>query len=89
MNGVVEYQEFFRALVDKKKLFSDENLKVAFELLDENKKNEISWNDIKRVFFHEQKMNDNLIDEYLKEIGMTKEKTLNFQEFCKVMRKCL
>jgi len=89
MNGVVEYQEFFRALVDKKKLFSDENLKVAFELLDENKKNEISWNDIKRVFFHEQKINDNLIDEYLKEIGMTKEKTLNFQEFCKVMRKCL
>ena len=89
MNGVVEYQEFFRALVDKKKLFSDENLEIAFELLDENKKNEISWNDIKRVFFHEIKINDDLIDEYLKEIGMTKEKTLNFQEFCRVMRKCL
>ena len=88
-NGVVEYQEFFRALVDKKKLFSDENLKIAFELLDEEKKNEISWNDIKRVFFHEMKIKDDLIDEYLKEIGMTKEKTLNFQEFCSVMRKCL
>jgi len=89
MNGVVEYQEFFRALVNKKKLFSDENLEIAFELLDENKKKEISWNDIKRVFFHEIKINDDLIDEYLKEIGMTKEKTLNFQEFCRVMRKCL
>ena len=85
-NGYIEYQEFLRILCDKDKLFSEENLKCAFNLLDEEKKGIIVWDNINKFIFNGQNLKSDLIDEYLNQIGLTRDSEINFDKFCEIMK---
>ena len=85
-NGYIEYQEFLRILCDKDKLFSEENLKCAFNLLDEEKKGIIDWDNINKFIFNGQDLKSDLIDDYLNQIGLTRDSEINFDKFCEIMK---
>ncbi len=85
-NGHIEYQEFLRKLCDKEKLFSEENLRCAFNLLDEEKKGIIDWDNINKFIFNGQDLKSDLIDEYLNQIGLTRDSEINFEKFCEIMK---
>ena len=85
-NGSIEYQEFMRAVCDKNKLLSDDNLKLAFELFDTHKNGCVTWNDINTIVFKGKNMNEELINDYLSELGITKDQVMDFKVFCELMR---
>ncbi len=87
-NGNIEYEELIRALTDKEKLLSDKNLKEAFTFFDKDNSGSISWNEIAEIVYPEGKIPQNIIKEFLKEIGQKDENmTIDFQEFKKILQK--
>ena len=88
-NNYIEYQEFIRALVNKEELFSENNLKAAFEFFDEDNSGSVNWNDINTILFQKRGVEEDVIKEYLQEIDMKKEDTMNFDQFKNIMRKCI
>ena len=88
-NNYIEYQEFIRALVNKEELFSENNLKAAFEFFDEDNSGSVNWNDINTILFQKRGVEEDVIKEYLQEIDMKKEDTMNFEQFKNIMRKCI
>lgn len=86
-SGYIEFQEFLRACINKKKLLDDKNLKYAFELFDISKKGKFDYKDLKRVL---NKNDNNLSDEELKEIIFQVNKSeqtdfISFDQFKKMM----
>lgn len=86
-SGYIEFQEFLRACINKKKLLDDKNLKYAFELFDISKKGKFDYKDLKRVL---NKNDNNLSDEELKEIIFQVNKSeqtdfITFDQFKKMM----
>ena len=75
-----------RAVCDKNKLLSDDNLKLAFELFDTHKNGCVTWNDINTIVFKGKNMNEELINDYLSELGITKDQVMDFKVFCELMR---
>lgn len=49
-NGVIDYSEFLAAAVNKAKLLSNENLRHAFAMLDNDKNGLITKRELKEVF---------------------------------------
>ena len=84
-NGYIEYEEFLRATLDKNKLLTEDNLKMAFELFDINKKGEISADDIKSTILGEKSIPDEVFEELLAQIDMKTEETLKFHDFKEIM----
>ena len=76
-NHSIQYQEFLRAACDKKTLLSQENLKNAFLALCENEEREyITGDNIKRFIFHDLKLQEEVFDEYLEQFGMKLKKII-------------
>lgn len=51
-DGRIDYGEFISAAFDSSKLINEENLKIAFNLLDNDENGFIDANELKRVFSH-------------------------------------
>jgi len=84
-NGYIEYEEFLRATLDKEKLLTEDNLKMAFELFDINKKGVISADDIKSTILGEKSIPDEVFEELLAQIDMKAEEHLHFEDFKGIM----
>ena len=83
----IEYQEFLRAACDKNALLTKENLKNAFLALSGgDEKESINADDIKKFIFHDIIIKDNKFNEYLNQFGMKKDDTINFEQFCDMMK---
>ena len=50
-NGLIEYEEFIRAAVDKNCLLSTNNLKFVFDYFDRDKNGSITFDEIEQIFF--------------------------------------
>ena len=85
-NNSIEYQEFIRALCDQKSLYSDKNLKSAFNAIDNDKKGYINTDDIKKFIFKNKKVEEKIFLDYLKQIGMDLESKLTFEQFVDIIR---
>ena len=85
-SGSIEYQELIRAMSDKEKLLNDENLKAAFDFFDVGKSGLITWDEINKVIFDGRVVDDSLMNEYLGQIGKKKDDTINFMEFCDLVK---
>jgi len=68
-SGNIEYEELIRALSDKEKLLSDKNLEEAFKFFDKDNSGFITWDEIAAVVYPDGDIPENIMDEFLKEIG--------------------
>ena len=85
-NAQIEYQEFLRALCDKKSLLTKENLKNAFLALTEGEEKEfIDGENIKKFIFHDVDIQEEILTEYLEQFGMKKDQKINFEQFCDIL----
>jgi calcium-dependent protein kinase len=71
-NGNIEYQELVRALTEKTKLLSEKNLREAFDFFGVDKSQTITWDEIASVVFQGKDISEDLINEFLDEIGKKK-----------------
>ena len=85
-NGMIEYQEYINGLCDKTLLFSENNLKKLFELIDEGNKGYLDSKDIKYFAFQDKMVNDEAFKEYLKQFGMKIDDKLNFDNFMYIIQ---
>jgi len=61
-DGLVAYSEFLSASVNKVKLLTDQNLQIAFGMLDTDKNGTISKNELKEVFDVQSQKDEKLMD---------------------------
>ena len=80
-NGYIEYEEFIRATIPKENLFTDVNLKTAFELFDLDKNGSISLNEIKEVLGIKKNDDDKVIEELMNEVQRTGNQEITFSQF--------
>lgn len=84
-NGFIEYEEFIRAAIPKEKLFTEVNLKTAFDLFDLDKNGAISPSEVKEVLGMDSNVDEKVLDELLKEIKNTGNDEISFEQFKKIM----
>ena len=84
----IEYQEFLRAICDKKLLFREENLRAVFGVIDNNKKGYATPDDIQKfVLGNDKKIrNRSTIKGCSAQIGMKKNSKLTFEQFSEIIR---
>jgi calcium-dependent protein kinase len=80
-NGYIEYEEFIRATIPKENLFTDVNLKTAFDMFDLDKNGSISLSEIKEVLGIKKNDDDKVIEELMNEVQRTGNQEINFQQF--------
>ena len=85
-NGSVEYQEYLIGLCDKNLLFSKNNLKNCFDMIDNKKKGYIDSEDIKNFAFQDKTINDIALKAYLEQFGMKIENKLYFDDFAFIIK---
>lgn len=86
-NGFIEYEEFLRASLNKEKLLSKENIKIAFDLFDQDGSGYISKLELKNVL-GKGKMNeisDDVWTNIVMEIDNNSDGVISFEEFLEVM----
>ena len=82
--GDIEYEEFLRAALDKKKILTDDNIKYAFSFFDKENIGYITKEKIK-PFFMNPILDSQLFNLIFNEIDMNKDGKIDFQEFKNMM----
>ena len=82
-NGSIEYEEFVRVTIPKEPLFSEENLKHAFDMFDLDKTGIITLNNFKKILGIEKVKDKKVYEELLNEIPLHKNEEMNFDQFKK------
>ena len=85
-NGFITFEEFLIASVNKEKLLTEENLKMAFDVFDRDKNGGISHDELKYIL---GEFNPN-VKEYLwkkmiQQIDLNKDGQISYEEFHKMM----
>jgi calcium-dependent protein kinase len=93
-NGYIEYEEFLRAAVDKEYFLSDNFLRFAFDYFDRDKNGEISYNEIKQLFYQNDKNKHNTeaqnqLMKNFEEMDINGDGVLSFEEFAKMTKKLM
>ena len=84
-NGLIEYDEFIRVCIPEDRLFTEDNLKDAFDLFDKEKKNEITYLNVVEALEREDRINGKMIELLKAEVGKMGNEKLNFEKFKKIM----
>ena len=80
-NGFIEYEEFIRVALPKEKLFTENNLKTAFDMFDLDKNGTISLEEFKTILGI-NKLNDKKVNkELLKEIPIIENEEMTYEQF--------
>ena len=86
--GNIEYEELIRALSDRQKLLSNKNLGEAFKFFDKDNNGFITWNEIAEIIYPEGKIPENIMKEFLDEIGQNDEHMkIDFYDFKRILTK--
>ena len=85
-NNEIEYEELIRGLSDKRNLLNENNLREAFNFFDKDNSGEITWNEISGIIFPGKTIPENVISEFLEEIGQNDiNLNVNFDEFKRII----
>ncbi len=80
-NGFIEYEEFIRVALPKEKLFTEKNLRTAFNMFDLDKNGTISLEEFK-IILGINKLDDEKVNkELLKEIPNIENEEMTFEQF--------
>jgi len=80
-NGFIEYEEFIRVCIPEDRLFTDTNLKNAFDLFDTEKKGEITYMQVVDALEKENHINSKMIASLKKEVSSMGNELLNYEKF--------
>ena len=86
-NGFIEIDEFIRATINKEKLLTEKNLKMAFDFFDKDKNGRICAKELKSIL-KEGNVNtkESVWKNMIKEIDLNKDGHINFYEFTEMMK---
>ena len=85
-NEEIEYHELIKGLCDQKFLLNEKNLKEAFNFFDNDSSGDITWSEIANVIFNGKQIPENIISEFLEEIGQKDEDlAIDFEEFKRII----
>ena len=85
-NGFIEYEEFLRAGLDKKKILTTENVRNVFRLFDQDGSGKISPEELKKVMGQgSDDIDDKVWLKLVEEIDLNKDGEISFHEFDKMM----
>ena len=85
-NGFIEFEEFVRASIDKEKLLTEKNLKIAFDLFDRDKNGAISCSELKYVLGEfNGKVKESVWRNMINEIDLNGDGQISFEEFKTMM----
>jgi calcium-dependent protein kinase len=83
-HGYIEFEEFLRACIDKKKVLCDENLVYAFNFFDKDNSGKITVDKVK-IAFSESNVSEEVFQNILREVCLNEEGALDFTEFKDMM----
>ena len=86
-DGVIDFQEFISACIDRKVLQNQADVKIAFRILDTNKDGTISLDDFDDLFnsYGGARMDNELWEQLLDEADKNKDGVVSFDEFSEAM----
>ena len=88
-NGFIEYEEFLRAGLDKRKILTENNLETAFKLYDINKKGKINAKELGIVLGGgPDNVDENVWQELIDEADIDKDGVINYDDFKGIMEQC-
>ena len=86
-NGFIEYDEFIRVCIPEDRLFTENNLKDAFDLFDKNKSGNISYLNVVEALESEDRINPKMVELLKIEVTKMGNDNLNFEKFKDLMVK--
>ena len=85
-NGFIEFEEFVRASIDKEKLLTEKNLKIAFDLFDRDKNGMISCSELKYILGeYNGRVKESVWRNMINEIDLNGDGQICFEEFKTMM----
>ena len=88
-DGYIGFPEFLQATVNLNNLFTEENLKIAFNSFDIHSDGTVSVLELEEILGFNDKTNRNVIFEFMKEINKTETDEFTFEEFKIIVMKFL
>ena len=89
-NGYIEFEEFLRASIDKEKLLTEKNLKIAFDIFDKDKSGGISASELKTLLGESNVHTKDIVwKNMIKEIDLNGDGQISFEEFKTLMNKVI
>ena len=85
-NGYIGFEEFCIALINKEKLLTEKNLKLAFDVFDRDKNGGISQNELKFILGeYNANAKEYLWKKMIEQIDLNKDGQISYDEFHKMM----
>lgn len=88
-NGVLDYSEFLAASCNKHALINEQNLKMAFDMLDVDKNGQITKQELRQVFETRSLKEEILWELVMREVDKNGNGSIDYEEFKEVMEKLL
>ena len=81
-NGFIEYEEFLRASLDIKKILTEENIKIVFQLFDPDNTGKITPEELKKVMGHNAfEIEDEVWGQMIDAIDLDRDGVISYKEF--------
>ena len=85
-NGYIGFEEFLIASINKEKILTEKNLKLAFDVFDRDKSGGISQNELKYILGEDNvNAKDNLWQKMIQQIDLNQDGQISYEEFHKMM----
>ena len=88
-SGDIEYEEFVRAAVDKKKFLDDTILKFAFDFFDKDKSGKITLEEVKEIFQQNKEFPEQDFQMIIDQVDNNSDGMIDFNEFKEMMTNIL
>ncbi|CAH8256181.1 unnamed protein product [Arabidopsis lyrata] len=87
-NGTIDYIEFISATMNRFRVEREENLFKAFQHFDKDNSGFISRQELETAMKEYNMGDDTMIKEIISEVDADNDGSINYQEFCNMMRSC-
>ena len=85
-NGYITFEEFLMASINKEKILTEKNLKMAFDVFDRDKSGGISHNELKYILGeYNPNAREYLWKKMIQQIDLNKDGQISYEEFHKMM----